>query len=175
MLCGLVDPYGELPGDALEQAKWNLRERFEYVGTTERFDEFLSMLNLELGWPTTPYKRARANPARATSEAASDEVRRVAAERNVLDRDLHAFAGVLLEEALARVGPELGRELEVLRRSLARWGDGGAVGRVPAGGESIRSLSIDARVELALKEAELVASALELRRLTVKLKRAKLR
>ena len=63
MICGLVSPYDPLPAGALEQAKQNLRERFAYVGTTERFDEFLALLNLELGWPTVAYRRSNVNPA----------------------------------------------------------------------------------------------------------------
>src|SRR6185437_8193885 len=53
MLCGLVSPYDDLPANALGRAKANLRERFAYVGTTERFDHLLAILNIELGWPTT--------------------------------------------------------------------------------------------------------------------------
>ena len=45
MLCGLVSPYDDLPADALERARTNLRDRFAYVGTTERFDELLAVLN----------------------------------------------------------------------------------------------------------------------------------
>src|SRR2546426_12563545 len=40
MLCGIVSPYDPLPPEALEQAKRNLRERFGFVGTMERFNEF---------------------------------------------------------------------------------------------------------------------------------------
>src|SRR5204863_5472451 len=41
MLCGIVSPFDPLPSDALEQAKRTLTERVSYVGTADRFDEFL--------------------------------------------------------------------------------------------------------------------------------------
>ena len=51
MLCGIVSPWDELPADALQRAKENLAA-FDFVGTTERFDEFVALLNIALGWPT---------------------------------------------------------------------------------------------------------------------------
>ena len=80
MLCGLVSPYDDLPADALERAESNLRDRFAYVGTTERFDELLAVLNLALGWPTTAHEPARENPRRPTE--VPEELRALAAERN---------------------------------------------------------------------------------------------
>ena len=147
MLCGLVSPWDELPPNALERAKQNLVERFAYVGTAERFNEFLSLLNVELGWPTVAYKAARTHSGRPRAEDLSAEELRQVEEANLLDRQLHAYAGELLAEALERAGPELERELEVLERALSCLRDGG-----PA---ALRSLPLETRVELALKEREL--------------------
>src|SRR5205807_2156729 len=113
MLCGIESPYDELPASALDDAKRNLRERLAWVGTTERFTEFLALLNLELGWPTLAPRRARANPRRPRG----DELRPLAERYNELDRGLYAYAAELLEDALARRGPELADEVEVLRRA----------------------------------------------------------
>jgi hypothetical protein len=105
MLCGIASPYDPLPPDALERATRNLRERFAYVGTTERFDELLALLTLELGWPTVAYEPARPNPNRLRREDLSPETLRRVEEWTALDRELHAFATRLLEEALERVEP----------------------------------------------------------------------
>jgi hypothetical protein len=101
MLCGIVSPYDELPGDALERAKANLG-RFAFVGTTERFDELLTLMNRELGWPATAYRAARTN----TRPAPDEEARRLAAEHNALDAELHAYASTLLPTQDATVVTE---------------------------------------------------------------------
>jgi hypothetical protein len=163
MLCGLVSPYDPLPSHALEEAKRNLRDRFEFVGTTERFEEFLALLNLEFGWPTIAYKRSNANPNRPRKDDLPADVRRLVEERNALDSELHAYAGELLAEALGQVGPELELEVEVIRRAEAER----HVPDVSATG--VRSLPLEARARLALKEAELAESRLRIKRLNARL------
>ena len=56
-------------------------------------------MNLALGWPATAYRAARAN-TRATP---TDEARRLAAEHNTLDAELHDHASALLPEQDATV------------------------------------------------------------------------
>ncbi|HEY7690872.1 MAG TPA: hypothetical protein VH816_00885 [Gaiellaceae bacterium] len=153
MLCGLVSPYDELPSGALERAKTNLRDRFAYVGTTERFDELLAVLDLSLGWPTAAYERARENPRRPARTP--DEAWAVAAERNELDRELHAYAGELLAE---KVDAAVAEEADVIREATARWN----------GAEAVRS---DARVELALEEAGRMRAAYEQRKQDARVKK----
>jgi hypothetical protein len=156
MLCGLVSPYDELPADALDLAKRNLRERFAYVGTTERFDELLALLNLGLGWPTTAYEPARPNPSRRDDD--SEELRRLAEEHNRLDRELHEYADGLLTEA---AGPEVGEEAAVIREAVRRWNGGADGGRD------------DERVVQAVAEAANVRAEFERRKLARKAKRAR--
>ncbi len=156
MLCGLVSPYDPLPGGALEQAKRNLDERFAYVGTTERFDELLALMNLELGWPTVAYKRSNANPKRPKRDDLPPEALRVVEERNALDRELHAHAEARLDEAVGRHGPELAEEVEVLRLAGER--------RRARAVADPRSLPTEARVELALKEGDLAEARIQVKR-----------
>jgi len=153
MLCGLRSPYDELPDDALERAQANLRDRFAYVGTTERFDELLAALNLALGWPAAAYERAREGAIASTHP--TDEERDSAAERNRLDRELHAYAGELVSE---RVDSAVAEEAAVIREATARLN----------GADAVRS---DARVERALEEAALVRAAYEERKQKAKVKR----
>jgi hypothetical protein len=154
MLCGLASVDDPLPADALERAKQNLRGRFSHVGTTERCDELVALLNVELGWPTIAYERARVNVARPRGRDVPPEAVRAAEEANELDRELHVEAGRLQDEALGRAGAEVEVELGVLRRAQQRsQGEPGV---------DLRSLSVEARIELAAKEAELLASRTEL-------------
>jgi hypothetical protein len=155
MLCGLVSPFEELPADALTRATANLRERFAYVGTTEHFDELLALLNLELGWPTTAYERARENTRRPAQ--VPGDLPALAVERNRLDAELHAYAGELLA---GRVDGAVEAEAGVIREATARWN----------GAEPVRS---DARVERALEEAGRVRAAYEQRKRNAKVKKRK--
>jgi hypothetical protein len=153
MLCGLRSPYDPLPDGALDRAKANL-ERFAYVGTTERFTEFLALLDLELGWTTIAYRRSNANPKRPRREDLPPETLALVEERNALDAELYAHGAALLEEALGRRGPDLAEEVEVLRAAEQHRKD-------PV---DPRSLPFDARVALAVKEGELADARLQAKR-----------
>ena len=45
-------PFGECTRELLDKAKKNLEKYFVAVGLTEKFNEFLQLLNLKLGWKT---------------------------------------------------------------------------------------------------------------------------
>jgi len=171
MLCGIVSPFDALPADALERAKHTLAERFAYVGTAERFDDFLALLNLGLGWPTVPYQRKRVNPLSTGRDGFSARELRRLEEGNALDRQLFEHADVLLTRALEAAGPALADELEVLRRALP-LGSRARKGRALDAG-AIRGLPLEARVALALKEAELSRARMVLQRKGKRLRRLK--
>ncbi len=155
MLCGIASVEQPLPADALDRAKVELRTRFSHVGTAERFEELAALLNLDLGWPTVVVERSRVNAARPRGVDVPAEEVHLAEEANALDRELYAEAGRLHDEAVARAGDELQTELEVMRLArLRREGEPG----VP-----LRSLAVDARVELAVRESDLLAARAELR------------
>jgi len=153
LLCGIVSPSDPLPADALEQAERILAQRFFLVGTTEHFDAFLALLNVELGWPTVAYRRTQVNADNRGRETLATDELRLVEDANMLDRQLYGFARQLLEDALASAGDEVETELEVIRRAqaLERRGRKGEAPDAAA----IRGLPVDARVALALKEAEL--------------------
>lgn len=153
LLCGIVSPSDPLPANALEQAERTLAERFFRVGTTEHFDAFLALLNVELGWPTVPYRRTQVNRDNRSRETLTAQELRLVEDANALDRQLYGFARQLLEDAVAAAGDEVETELEVLRRAqpLERRG---RKGEAPDAA-TIRALPVDARVALALKESEL--------------------
>lgn len=168
LLCGLESPFDPLPADALERAQRALAERF-LVGTTARFDEFLALLNVRLGWPTVPYRRARVNRRNRGHEALAPEELRLLEDANRLDAELVAFADAQLGAALADAGADVETELEVLRRALPDERRGRR-GRVPDAA-AVRALDVDARVALALKEAALGRQTQAVERLKRRLRR----
>jgi hypothetical protein len=153
MLCGTVSPFDPLPPDALERAIRNI-DSFAYVGTTERFVEFLALLNLELGWPTVGLTRSNANRDRPQiSDLAPEEVA-VVEERNELDRQLHQHAASLFASKLAAAPKGIETEIEVLRESFKHRGPS----------VDARTFSIPAQVALARAAAQTADVRLRKRR-----------
>ncbi len=151
LLCGILRPYDELPPDALDRARTNLRERFSYVGVLERFDELVALLTVELDWRTYVYKHGRVNPARATRDQLSDEDVRLVEEHNKLDRELYGTAVELFEQAVQRAPDEVAFETEVLRRARSiRDGE-----RVQLRRDDDGARLLAARALLAVRETEL--------------------
>jgi hypothetical protein len=93
-------PFEELPGDALEQAKEHLRSRFEFVGVTERFDEFAALLAGAFGWEPRVPPRKRVADVRPQRASLSPRALRALIEHDALDLELYAFASELQERAL---------------------------------------------------------------------------
>lgn len=162
MLCGTLSPIEPLPADAFDRAKSLLRDRFDYVGTTERFDEFLVLLNLDLGWSTLAYESARVAPGRPRREDMSaEDLARIEAA-NALDLELYEFAASLLARSLEQAGPALEPERDVLR-AAQRCLNG--VGDARPSAVLLRSFPAEARVDLAVLECRLMRAEAELKRL----------
>jgi hypothetical protein len=174
MLCGLVSPFDPLPAQPLAQAVENLRRGFAFVGTTERFDDLLALMNLELGWPTVGYRRSNRNPGYPRREDLAPEELRLVEERNALDRELHAVAEALLAEAVERVGSQVADEVAVIR-GAAKVLEEPAGGRAGHSTADVRLLPLEARIALAAQEAELAEAQLSSARLRSKLERRKRR
>ena len=160
-LCGVEAPLG-VPAseDLLEEAKANLRDRFAFVGLTERFDESLVLLNGVMGWPLSTYRTVKGGTAyhlkrygrsRPRVEELSPASLAVFEEHNDLDRRLYAYARELFEERLAAArDARFDDDVAALRLSLA-----------PSPGED--EMSPERRAERLL--AELDISEIEVRAL----------
>jgi hypothetical protein len=113
-LCDHASPGAELPPDALETAKANLRE-FEFVGIQERFEESLVLLQRLLGLGSAPYQDRHVSSDRPAVEDIPDEQLALIAECNRLDAELYEFGLRLFEEAVERAGEEFAADVEALR------------------------------------------------------------
>jgi hypothetical protein len=116
MLVCRSSPFEELPPDALERAKDHLRDRFSFVGVTERMDEFLAVLAAAHGFQLRFMPRVRVNHLRPTDSLAG-AARRRAEAHNQLDLELYAFGKTLFDRAVEQAGPETTLQLDVLRRA----------------------------------------------------------
>ena len=169
MLCGLVSPHDPMPQNALEQAMRNLGEQFAFVGTTERLPEFLALLNVAFGWPSVAYKRSKYAGIPQQRKLLPPDFLRVVEERNTLDRELYRYAEGLFDRALMEAGPELQAEIDVLARA-ERTRRERERGDAADGIDALRALPLSARVDLALKEADLAEARLQVRRLRSRIK-----
>jgi hypothetical protein len=78
---------------ALDQAKRNLRDRFDVVGVTEEFDASLLLLRQRIRRTVPVYLKRNVAPKCARLNQAIDgETRKLLREANLLDLELHRFA-----------------------------------------------------------------------------------
>ena len=126
----------------LERAKENLRS-FRVVGVTERFDEFVALLSLELGWRPLAYFPRNVSEGRPRERDLDPPVLEAIRERNALDLELYAYAGELMDERTA------GRRDEVEARVRAIRRRNGLYRRAHPVALRVRKRARDARARLA--------------------------
>lgn len=101
-ISGFNPDVGELDVKALKLAKQNLREHFSVVGTTDRFDHTLLLMQRRLGWTgSLGYYPKNQNPARPALSDISQPAINAVIQRNQLDIALYDYANQLLDQAIA--------------------------------------------------------------------------
>ena len=130
MLSGLVEPFGDVNEEMLEQEKRNLREELVFFGLTERFDESLVLAKRRLGLRSIIYRSpasdarsgrkstGRVNMDRPRGKDVPQELREAAEACNRYDIELYRYAQELFEAAPER--RELDFEIEVAALRAAR-------------------------------------------------------
>jgi Galactose-3-O-sulfotransferase len=114
-IAGAEPPYGRCSRDMLQLAKRNLRDRFAFVGTTDRFDESLIALKRLLGWEYVFYLPILINRNRPPRSGLERETVSLISERNELDAALYGYAGQLLDERIALSGDAFHEEVARFR------------------------------------------------------------
>jgi hypothetical protein len=89
-LAGLISSF-PVSRDDLSIAKQNLKKHFLAVGTTEKFDDFLLMLQQRLGWQDIAYHKKHVTYNRPRIEDIPGDVLKLIKERNELDLELYEF------------------------------------------------------------------------------------
>lgn len=120
-------PCGECSRDLLDTAKRNIEEHFAVVGFTERFDESLALMAIELGWNWTPYYLNRNVTQDKPVPKQIDPVAFKAIEQvNPLDFELYEWASRRFQDQVYqhRSGIEEGiARLERANRLYRPWGE----------------------------------------------------
>lgn len=97
----------DLPVNALEIAKKNLKEHFKVVGVVEKFQETLLMTKKAFGWSNVYYDHSHnhSNPKRPKDSEISLAIRGAIAKNNSQDLELYSYAEKLLDESIKAYGP----------------------------------------------------------------------
>ena len=125
-ISGEEPPFGECDDRMLVKAKQHLRESFDVVGTTDRFDETVLLVADRFGLSSSPlYLPRLINRARSAFELRSDE-RRAIEERNALDLELYRFASESLASRIDAAGEAFQVRLSRFRSEISDYIDANA-------------------------------------------------
>jgi hypothetical protein len=120
-------PCGQCTRDLLDTAKRNIENHFAVVGFTERFDESLALMAIELGWNWTPYYLNRNVTQDKPVARQIDPVAFKAIEQaNPLDFELYEWASRRFQDQVDqhRSGIDEGiARLERANRLYRPWGE----------------------------------------------------
>jgi hypothetical protein len=100
--------------ESLEEAKLVLRDHVAVVGTTERFDESIVVMQHTLGLRRPVYVRRNVGPA--PRGPLDPETHAAIEAHNLLDLELYAYANALLDAHIRRFGPRFQQDLNRFRR-----------------------------------------------------------
>lgn len=114
-------PYGECGEELLEGAKRNVERHFALVGTTERFDATLRLLERRFGWSRSFYRRRNVSKRRPGRDDVSPEALEAARRHNRLDLELYQWVDRRLEEAIRRAGGGFALRSAALERANRVW------------------------------------------------------
>lgn len=111
-------PPGHCTRDLLDTAKSNIEQHFAVVGLTERFDESLVLMAIELGWNWTPYYLNRNVTKDKPIAKQIDPVAFKAIEAaNPLDFELYEWASRRFQDQLDQHKPDVAERLARLDRA----------------------------------------------------------
>jgi Sulfotransferase family len=116
-IAGVEPRFGRCTVRTLEQAKRNLRERFAFVGTTDRFDESMIALKRLLGWTWVFYLPGLVNESRPRRDALPGGTVDLIRKYNEYDLELYHYSVALLDERIAALGNSFAPEVERFREA----------------------------------------------------------
>lgn len=106
----------------LEIALRNLRDRFDILGISERFDESLIVFKRRLGWRNTLYVRRNVARGRPSLEEVPRETIKLIEAQNEFDLELYEFAKQRFEESILEHGAAFEKELQAFKTLNRAYG-----------------------------------------------------
>jgi hypothetical protein len=111
-------PCGQCTRDLLDTARSNIEQHFAVAGLTERFDESLVLMAIELGWNWTPYYLNRnVTKDKPVAKQIDPIALKVIEQANPLDFELYEWASRRFQTQLARRQPEVDTRIAELNRA----------------------------------------------------------
>jgi len=96
----VIPPYEDLPANALDMAKENIKNRFSVCGLTKRFDESLLLMQKILGWKNIYYMRRNVGKRRASKDQLPAATLHLIEKQEEKDLELFEYAAKRLAEML---------------------------------------------------------------------------
>jgi hypothetical protein len=90
----------------LDQARENLEKHFAVVGVSERFDEFVRLASVELGWDVPRYQRKNVSESRLMLNSIDRETLGVIEHFNRLDIELYKSAAARFEKLFIKIAED---------------------------------------------------------------------
>jgi len=111
-----------LPADALEIAQAHIEQHFALVGTVERYDETLLMMQRALNWqkPVT-YLRRNTTAKRPRVADLPQSTRDLLAEATATEQQLYDWVKARLESQIAALGDAFAQEVAQFKDENARY------------------------------------------------------
>ncbi len=95
--------FGECDENILDKAIKNLERHFSVVGVSERFNDFLQLINYQLRWNVAGYKNQNVSRNRLKTEDIDKETLDTIIKHNRLDIALYRYASLLFENQLSKI------------------------------------------------------------------------
>ena len=96
----VIPPYENLPANALDLAKENIKNCFSVCGLTERFDESILLMKRILGWKNVYYMKREVGRRRPQRDELSSSTLRLIEKHEEKDLELFEYAAKRLAEML---------------------------------------------------------------------------
>ncbi len=109
-------PKGACPGEWLDAARMNIRERIALVGVIECFDDFLVQAEDAVGWPARVYWRTNVTPPSREDDTIDDSLKERIRSMNRMDEALYREAKLLQQQALDSLPDNMKARLTRLKR-----------------------------------------------------------
>jgi tetratricopeptide (TPR) repeat protein len=109
----------------LSSAKHNLREHYNAVGVTERYDEFVILLRRLMKWENYPfYTKQNITPGRPKREEIDPHVLRMIEDYNRQDLEFYNYAISIFEDQISNHGESFLEEINTFRELNQALNDG---------------------------------------------------